>query len=62
MAHRQYEIIKTCIENAQNMIIEGCYIPFGWQDFIPEYLVYIKYICLIFSEQYIKNNIKYFKS
>ena len=31
------EIIKTCIENAQNMIIEGCYIPFSWQeDFIPE--------------------------
>ena len=51
------EIIKTCIENSQNMIIEGCYIPFSWQeDFIPEYLRYIKYICLIFSEQYIKNN------
>lgn len=39
------------------MIIEGCYIPFSWQeDFIPKYLQYIKYICLIFSEQYIKNN------
>ena len=25
------EIIKTAIENKQNLIIEGCYIPFDWQ-------------------------------
>lgn len=24
------EIIKTVIENDQNLIIEGCYIPAGW--------------------------------
>jgi cytidylate kinase len=52
------EIIKTCIENSQNLIIEGCYIPFGWdKDFKPEYLKQIKYTCLIFSKNYIKNNL-----
>ena len=25
------EVIKTAIENGQNLIIEGCYIPFDWQ-------------------------------
>ena len=25
------EIIKTAIENSQNLIIEGCYIPFDWK-------------------------------
>ena len=29
------EMIKTCIENSQNQIVEGCYIPFGWEK---EYL------------------------
>ena len=29
------EMIKTCIENRQHMIIEGCYIPFGWEDDFP---------------------------
>ena len=33
------EMIKTAIENNQNLIIEGCYIPFDWQnDFDKEYL------------------------
>ena len=33
------EIIKTAVENRQNLIVEGCYIPFLWrQDFDPEYL------------------------
>lgn len=51
------EIIKTCIENDQNIIIEGCYIPFGWETGLTkEYLQQIKYICLIFSEKYIKNH------
>ena len=28
------EIIKTAIENGQNLIVEGCYIPFDWaKDF-----------------------------
>ena len=25
------EIIKTAIENEQNLIVEGCYIPFDWR-------------------------------
>lgn len=50
-------IIKTCIENKQNLIIEGCYIPFGWEkDLSNEYLQNIKYVCLIFSEKYIRYN------
>lgn len=53
------EIIKTNIENKQNLVIEGCYIPFNWKDsFSSEYMHYIKYICLIMSENYIVNNFK----
>ena len=34
------EIIKTAIENSQNLIIEGCYIPFEWKtDFDGEYQI-----------------------
>ena len=51
------EMIKTAIENKQNMIIEGCYIPFDWQkDFDECYLSEIKYCCLIMTEEYIQNN------
>ena len=51
------EMIKTAIENKQNLIIEGCYIPFDWQkDFDAEYLENIRYYCLVMSEKYIKNN------
>ena len=51
------EIIKTAIENNQNLIVEGCYIPFDWQkDFDSEYLENIKYFCLIMSEEYIRNH------
>ena len=51
------EIIKTNIENGQNLIVEGCYIPFSWQkDFTPEYLQHIRYRCLIMSREYIENH------
>ena len=51
------EMIKTAIENKQNLIVEGCYIPFYWQkDFDAEYLENIKYYCLVMSEEYIKNH------
>ncbi|MBE6746626.1 MAG: ATP-binding protein [Ruminococcaceae bacterium] len=51
------EIIKTAIENKQNLVVEGCYIPFDWQkDFEKEYLEAIKYYCLIMSKNYIKNH------
>lgn len=52
------EIIKTNIENRQNIIIEGCYIPFDWKkDFEEEYLKVIRYICLIMTPAYIHNNL-----
>lgn len=51
------EMIKTAIENNQNLIIEGCYIPFDWsKDFNSEYLKHIKYYCLVMSENYIDNH------
>lgn len=49
------EMIKTAIENKQNMIVEGCYIPYDWeQSFEPEYLKEIRYFCLVMSETYIR--------
>ena len=51
------EIIKTAIENRQNLIVEGCYIPFDWQkDFEGAYLENIRYYCLVMSEKYIRNH------
>lgn len=51
------EMIKTAIENKQNLIVEGCYIPFAWrQDFSEDDLAEIKYICLIMSQNYILNH------
>lgn len=48
------EMVKTAVENEQNLIVEGCYIPFDFQkDFSPDYLRQIKYVCLIFTENYI---------
>ena len=50
-------MIKTAIENKQNLIIEGCYIPFDWEnDFAKEYLNNMRYFCLVMSENYIKNH------
>ena len=51
------EMIKTAIENRQNLIVEGCYIPFDWvKDFGKQYLENIRYFCLVMSEDYIKNH------
>lgn len=51
------EMIKTAIENDQNLIVEGCYIPFDWEkDFSREYLDHIRYFCLVMSERYIKEH------
>lgn len=48
------EMIKTAIENKQNLIVEGCYIPFNWKtDFADRYLKSIKYICLAMTDDYI---------
>ena len=49
------EIIKTAIENEQNLIVEGCYIPLDWaKDFSAEYLLHIRCHVLIMSEHYIR--------
>ena len=51
------EIIKTAIENKQNLIVEGCYLPFTWRrDFDERYLPFIRFICLAMSEKYIENH------
>ena len=48
------EMIKTAIENRQNLIIEGCYVPFDWRkDFSEDYLTDIRFICLAMTENYI---------
>ena len=50
------EMVKTAIENKQNLIVEGCYIPFDWQkDFDEAYLENIQYVCLVMSRRYIEN-------
>lgn len=51
------EMIKTAIENKQNLVIEGCYIPFDWKDsFEKAYLKEIRYCCLIMTEAYIESH------
>ncbi len=51
------EIIKTAVENKQNLIVEGCYIPYDWQkDLGDEYLSDIRYVCLVMSENYIRSH------
>ena len=51
------EMIKTAIENSQDLIVEGCSIPFDWQkDFDCDYLTHIKYYCLVMSENYIRKH------
>lgn len=48
------EMIKTAVENEQNLIVEGCYVPFDWyKDFTEEYLEHIRYYCLVMSQKYI---------
>jgi len=57
------EMVKTAVENKQNLIVEGCYIPFDWpKDFESEYLRNIKYYCLVMSEKYILNHFNEIKS
>lgn len=51
------EIIKTAIENHQNLIIEGCYIPAEWRySFNSDYLVHIKSLFVVMSEEYIRKH------
>ena len=49
------EMIKTAIENEQNLVIEGCYLPFDWRkDFGAEYLPHIRFVCLVMTEAYLR--------
>lgn len=57
------EMVKTAIENKQNLIVEGLYIPFDWEkDFAPDYLEHIQYHCLVMSRQYIRKHFDDIKS
>ena len=56
------EIIKTAIENKQNLVIEGGYIPFGWRkDFSDNYLKEIQFYCLAMTKNYIVNHFEEIK-
>lgn len=51
------EMVKTVIENKQNLIVEGCYIPCDWQmEFDSPYTEEIRHICLILSQRYIREH------
>ena len=48
------EMIKTAVENEQNLIVEGCYVPPDWRkDFDERYLQFIRFVCLVMTEEYI---------
>lgn len=50
------EMIKTVIENRQNLIVEGCYIPYFYLDFPEEYLREIKCFYLAMTKRYIEKH------
>ncbi len=51
------EMIKTAVENEQNMIMEGCYLPYNWkEDFETDYLEDIREIYLVMSPEYIEHH------
>ena len=51
------EMVKTAVENRQNLILEGCYIPPDWRkDFTAPYLDSIRFLCLAFTDAYIEKN------
>ena len=51
------EMVKTAIENDQNLIVEGCYIPPEWrQDFDEDYLKSIRFVCLAMTDEYIDSH------
>ena len=47
-------MIKTAIENRQNLVVEGCYVPFDWRKgFDESYLPSIRFICLAMTDAFI---------
>ena len=57
------EIIKTSIENQQNLMVEGCYIPANWRkEFNNQYLPSIHFVCLAMTDAYIDAHIEDIKN
>ena len=57
------EMVKTAIENGQNLAIEGCYIPHSWaNDFDESYRPHIRALWLIMSEDYIETHFEDIRS
>ena len=57
------EMIKTAIENRQNLIVEGCYIPFDWSDSLEKsYLDRIRFLCLVMTRRYIETHFAQIKA
>lgn len=51
------EMVKTAIENKQNLIVEGVYIPHNWREGLGgEYLREIRYLCLAMTRDYIERH------
>lgn len=49
------EWIRTCLENGQQLAVEGCYIPPDWeQNFTQEQRREMRCICLAMSDAYIR--------
>ena len=52
------EIVKTAVENRQNLIVEGSYVPANWREsFTQEYLSDIRLVCLVMTEEYIRTHV-----
>ena len=51
------EIIRTALENRQNLVVEGCYVPFTWREEFDEVqLKSIKFVCLGMTGKYIEEH------
>ncbi len=56
------EMIKTAIENGQNLTVEGCYVPADWEkELAPEYRKEIRFYCLVMTEEYIRSHFEEIK-
>ena len=57
LAEERRKRIYAAVENRQNLIVEGCYIPADWRkDFDAHYLPSIRFICLAMTEKYIEDH------
>ncbi len=51
------EMVRTVVENGQDLILEGCYIPLDWAGAFDEATrAQIRYVCLVLDEAYIRDN------